>query len=119
MAFLSGGPGSLVALHFHDFHAERIRHWWDLLKGEDRALIKGVFGKFSSLMLLRVDRGLLEALASFWDPTHCCFSIKEMDLVPTLEEYAELLQLGSPFSKTPFMPSLGLGRTEFWRSIWA
>uniref|UniRef100_A0A2N9ERQ6 Uncharacterized protein n=1 Tax=Fagus sylvatica TaxID=28930 RepID=A0A2N9ERQ6_FAGSY len=25
----------------------------------------------------RVDRGLLEALASFWDPTHCCFSIGE------------------------------------------
>uniref|UniRef100_A0A2N9GK25 Aminotransferase-like plant mobile domain-containing protein n=1 Tax=Fagus sylvatica TaxID=28930 RepID=A0A2N9GK25_FAGSY len=25
----------------------------------------------------KVDRGLLEALASFWDPTHCCFSIGE------------------------------------------
>uniref|UniRef100_A0A2N9HQT6 DUF7745 domain-containing protein n=1 Tax=Fagus sylvatica TaxID=28930 RepID=A0A2N9HQT6_FAGSY len=44
-------------------------------------------------MRLQVDRGLLEALASFWDPTHCCFSIGEVDLVPTLEEYAELLQL--------------------------
>uniref|UniRef100_A0A2N9FXA5 DUF7745 domain-containing protein n=1 Tax=Fagus sylvatica TaxID=28930 RepID=A0A2N9FXA5_FAGSY len=53
-------------------------------------------------MQLQVDRGLLEALASFWDPTHCCFSIGEVDLVPTLEEYAELLQLDSPFSETPF-----------------
>ena len=47
---------------------------------------------------------MLEALASFWDPTHCCFSIGEMDLVPTLEEYAGLLQLDSPFSETPVIP---------------
>ena len=65
----------------------------------------GIFGKFSSLMRLCVDRGLLEALTSFWDSTHCCFSIGEMDLVPTLEEYVELLQLGSPFGDTPFVPS--------------
>uniref|UniRef100_A0A2N9GSL4 DUF7745 domain-containing protein n=1 Tax=Fagus sylvatica TaxID=28930 RepID=A0A2N9GSL4_FAGSY len=63
-----------------------------------------VFGKFPFLMQLRVDRGLLEALASFWDPTHCCFSIGEVDLVPTLEEYAGLLQLDSPFSETPVIP---------------
>uniref|UniRef100_A0A2N9F2K3 DUF7745 domain-containing protein n=1 Tax=Fagus sylvatica TaxID=28930 RepID=A0A2N9F2K3_FAGSY len=58
-------------------------------------------------MRLRIDRGLLEALASFWDPTHCCFSIGEVDLVPTLEEYAELLQLDSPFSETPVIPIQG------------
>ena len=57
-------------------------------------------------MRLQVDHGLLEALASFWDPTYCCFSIGEMDLVPTLE-YAELLQLGSPFSETPIIPIQG------------
>ena len=65
MASLSGGPGSLVVLYFHDFRAEQMRHWWDLLEGKDRAHIKGIFGKFSSLMLLQVDRGLLEALISF------------------------------------------------------
>uniref|UniRef100_A0A2N9GKD1 Uncharacterized protein n=1 Tax=Fagus sylvatica TaxID=28930 RepID=A0A2N9GKD1_FAGSY len=37
-------------------------------------------------------------------PTHCCFSIGEVDLVPTLEEYAGLLQLDSPFSETPVIP---------------
>ena len=55
-------------------------------------------------MRLQVDHGLLEALASFWDSTHCCFSIGEVDLVPTLEEYAGLLQLDSPFSDTPVIP---------------
>uniref|UniRef100_A0A2N9FFI4 DUF7745 domain-containing protein n=1 Tax=Fagus sylvatica TaxID=28930 RepID=A0A2N9FFI4_FAGSY len=69
--------------------------------------IVGIFGKFPPFMRLQVDRGLLEALASFWDPTHCCFSIGEVDLVPTLEEYAELLQLVSPFSETPVIPIQG------------
>uniref|UniRef100_A0A2N9GLP8 DUF7745 domain-containing protein n=1 Tax=Fagus sylvatica TaxID=28930 RepID=A0A2N9GLP8_FAGSY len=79
-----------------------MRHWWTLLGEDDHADIVGIFGKFPPFMRLQVDRGLLEALASFWDPTHCCFSIGEVDLVPTLEEYAELLQLDSPFSETPF-----------------
>jgi hypothetical protein len=108
MASSSGGPDSLVVFRFHDFRAERMRHWWTLLGGNDHASIKSIFGKFSSLIRLRVDCGLLKALALFWDPTHCCFSIGEMDLVPTLEEYIELLQLGSPFDDTPFVPSPSL-----------
>ena len=84
-----------------------MRLWWTLLGKDDHADIVGAFGQFPSLMQLRVDRGLLEALASFWDPTHCCFSIGEMDLVPTLEEYAGLLQLDSPFSETPIIPIQG------------
>uniref|UniRef100_A0A2N9IU49 DUF7745 domain-containing protein n=1 Tax=Fagus sylvatica TaxID=28930 RepID=A0A2N9IU49_FAGSY len=64
-------------------------------------------------MRLRVDRGLLEAFASFWDPTHCCFSIGEVDLVPTLEEYAGLLQLDSPFQRDSGHTHSGvLGQTE-------
>ena len=105
MASSSWDPGSLVVLRFHDFHAKWMQHWWTLLREDDHASIKSIFGKFSSLMRLRVDCGLLEAFASFWDPTHCCFSIGEMDLVPTLEEYTELLQLGSPIGDTPFVPS--------------
>ena len=104
MASSNGDPDSLVALRFHDFRIERMRHWWTLLGKDDHADIVGVFGQFPSLMRLRVNRGLLEALASFWDPSHCCFSIREVDLIPTLEEYAGLLQLDSPFSETPVIP---------------
>jgi hypothetical protein len=107
MASSSGNPNSLVTLSFHDFRAERMRHWWTLLGEDDHADIVGVFGKFPSLMRLRVDHGLLEALASFWDPIHCCFSIGEVDLIPTLEEYAGLFQLDSPFSETPMIPIQG------------
>uniref|UniRef100_A0A2N9F419 Aminotransferase-like plant mobile domain-containing protein n=1 Tax=Fagus sylvatica TaxID=28930 RepID=A0A2N9F419_FAGSY len=84
MASSSNDPDSLVTLHFHDFRVERMRHWWTLLGEDDHADIVGIFGKFSPFMRLQVDRGLLEALASFWDPTHCCFSIGEVDLVPHL-----------------------------------
>uniref|UniRef100_A0A2N9HCR6 DUF7745 domain-containing protein n=1 Tax=Fagus sylvatica TaxID=28930 RepID=A0A2N9HCR6_FAGSY len=84
-----------------------MRHWWTLLGEDDHADIVGIFGKFPPFMRLQVDRGLLEALASFWDPTHCCFSIGEVDLIPTMEEYAKLLQLDSPFSETPVIPIQG------------
>uniref|UniRef100_A0A2N9ISP8 DUF7745 domain-containing protein n=1 Tax=Fagus sylvatica TaxID=28930 RepID=A0A2N9ISP8_FAGSY len=100
-------PDSLVTLRFHDFRVERMRHWWTLLGEDDHADIVGIFGKFPPFMRLQVDRGLLEALASFWDPTHCCFSIGEVDLIPTMEEYAKLLQLDSPFSETPVIPIQG------------
>uniref|UniRef100_A0A2N9HX44 DUF7745 domain-containing protein n=1 Tax=Fagus sylvatica TaxID=28930 RepID=A0A2N9HX44_FAGSY len=107
MASSSNDPDSLVTLHFHDFRVERMRHWWTLLGEDDHADIVGFFGKFPPFMRLQVDRGLLEALASFWDPTHCCFSIGEVDLIPTMEEYAKLLQLDSPFSETPVIPIQG------------
>uniref|UniRef100_A0A2N9FQP1 DUF7745 domain-containing protein n=1 Tax=Fagus sylvatica TaxID=28930 RepID=A0A2N9FQP1_FAGSY len=89
------------------FRVERMRHWWTLLGEDDHADIVGFFGKFPPFMRLPVDRGLLEALASLWDPTHCCFSIGEVDLVPTMEEYAELLQLDRAFSETPVIPIRG------------
>jgi hypothetical protein len=107
MASSSNDPDSLVTLHFHDLRVERMRHWWTLLGEDDHADIVGFFGKFPPFMRLPVDRGSLEALASLWDPTHCCFSIGEVDLVPTMEEYAELLQLDRALSETPVIPIRG------------
>uniref|UniRef100_A0A2N9FX93 Uncharacterized protein n=1 Tax=Fagus sylvatica TaxID=28930 RepID=A0A2N9FX93_FAGSY len=83
MASSSGNSDSLVTLRFHDFCAERMRHWWTLLGEDDHASIMRVSGMFPSLMRLQVD------------------------LVPTLEEYAGLLQLDSPFSETPVIPIYG------------
>uniref|UniRef100_A0A2N9HEV8 DUF7745 domain-containing protein n=1 Tax=Fagus sylvatica TaxID=28930 RepID=A0A2N9HEV8_FAGSY len=117
MASSSNDPDSLVTLHFHDLRVERMRHWWTLLGEDDHADIVGFFGKFPPFMRLPVDRGLLEALASLWDPTHCCFSIGEVDLVPTMEEYAELLQLDRAFSETPVIPIRGPSvQPMLWRS---
>uniref|UniRef100_A0A2N9GLR8 DUF7745 domain-containing protein n=1 Tax=Fagus sylvatica TaxID=28930 RepID=A0A2N9GLR8_FAGSY len=46
-------------------------------------------------------------LLLFGTRPHCCFSIGEVDLVPTMEEYAELLQLDRAFSETPVIPIRG------------
>uniref|UniRef100_A0A2N9GPM9 Uncharacterized protein n=1 Tax=Fagus sylvatica TaxID=28930 RepID=A0A2N9GPM9_FAGSY len=51
---------------------------------DDHADIVGIFGKFPPFMRLQ-----------------------EVDLIPTMEEYAELLQLDSPFSETPVIPIQG------------
>uniref|UniRef100_A0A2N9I1W3 DUF7745 domain-containing protein n=1 Tax=Fagus sylvatica TaxID=28930 RepID=A0A2N9I1W3_FAGSY len=115
MASSSNDPDSLVTLHFHDFRVERMRHWWTLLGEDDHADIVGFFGKFPPFMRLPVDRGLLEALASFWDPTHCCFSIGEVDLVPTMEEYAELLQLDRAFQRDSVLRPEIARPEETWR----
>uniref|UniRef100_A0A2N9FNI0 Aminotransferase-like plant mobile domain-containing protein n=1 Tax=Fagus sylvatica TaxID=28930 RepID=A0A2N9FNI0_FAGSY len=40
-------------------------------------------------------------------PDPFCFSVGEVDLVPTMEEYAELLQLDRPFSEAPVIPIRG------------
>uniref|UniRef100_A0A2N9JB70 DUF7745 domain-containing protein n=1 Tax=Fagus sylvatica TaxID=28930 RepID=A0A2N9JB70_FAGSY len=115
MASSSNDPDSLVTLHFHDFRVERMRHWWTLLGEDDHADIVGFFGKFPPFMRLPVDRGLLEALASLWDPTHCCFSIGEVDLVPTMEEYAELLQLDRAFQRDSVLRPEIARPEETWR----
>uniref|UniRef100_A0A2N9IQ69 DUF7745 domain-containing protein n=1 Tax=Fagus sylvatica TaxID=28930 RepID=A0A2N9IQ69_FAGSY len=115
MASSSNDPDSLVTLHFHDFRVERMRHWWTLLGEDDHADIVGIFGKFPPFMRLQVDRGLLEALASFWDPTHCCFSIGEVDLVPTLEEYAELPSARQPLQRDSVLRPEITRPEETWR----
>uniref|UniRef100_A0A2N9G4C1 DUF7745 domain-containing protein n=1 Tax=Fagus sylvatica TaxID=28930 RepID=A0A2N9G4C1_FAGSY len=65
MASSSGDPDSLVLLRLHDFRAERMRHWWTLLGGDDHASIMGIFGKFPSLMRLREYAGLLQLDSPF------------------------------------------------------
>ncbi|MBA0778225.1 hypothetical protein Gotri_006117 [Gossypium trilobum] len=37
------------------------------------------------------DDALLKAMVHFWDPTYRCFMFKEVDMVPTIEEYSTLL----------------------------
>uniref|UniRef100_A0A2N9IXA4 Aminotransferase-like plant mobile domain-containing protein n=1 Tax=Fagus sylvatica TaxID=28930 RepID=A0A2N9IXA4_FAGSY len=116
MASSSGDPDSLVTLRFHDFRVERMRHLVD--SSWRRTTMPTLWGFLASLppscgcgLIMACSRLLLP----FWDPTHCCFSVGEVDLIPTLEEYAGLLQLGQPLqrdachthSESSVEPSLG------------
>uniref|UniRef100_A0A2N9F0L4 DUF7745 domain-containing protein n=1 Tax=Fagus sylvatica TaxID=28930 RepID=A0A2N9F0L4_FAGSY len=85
---------SLVTLHHHDFKVERLHMWWDFFSLDEKVHIKDDIGRAISLLTMKVNWDLLQALASFWDPVLRCLSIGGMDLVPTIEEYTELLQPG-------------------------
>ncbi|KAK9028670.1 hypothetical protein V6N11_025820 [Hibiscus sabdariffa] len=36
---------------------------------------------------------MLQALIQFWNPRYCCFTLNGKDLMPTVEEYTELLRI--------------------------
>ncbi|MBA0880174.1 hypothetical protein Goshw_012460 [Gossypium schwendimanii] len=39
-----------------------------------------------------MDKYLFRAIAQFWNPAYSCFTIRKVDLVPTVEEYTTLLR---------------------------
>ncbi|MBA0753922.1 hypothetical protein Gogos_019890 [Gossypium gossypioides] len=41
---------------------------------------------------MKVDKHLFWALAQFWNPAYNCFTFWKVDLVPTIEEYMDLLR---------------------------
>ncbi|MBA0638585.1 hypothetical protein Godav_025078 [Gossypium davidsonii] len=41
---------------------------------------------------MKVDKYLFQALAQFWNPAYSCFTFGKVDLVPTIEEYMDLLR---------------------------
>ncbi|GMY33694.1 hypothetical protein FCV25MIE_28936 [Fagus crenata] len=86
---------SLVTLHHHDFRVERLRMWWGFFSTVEEVHIKKDLGRATSLLTMQVNWDLLQALTSFWDLVLHYVSIGSVDLVPTIEEYAALLQVPS------------------------
>ncbi|GMJ08511.1 hypothetical protein HRI_004520300 [Hibiscus trionum] len=39
-----------------------------------------------------IDKDLFRALAQFWNPAYSCFTLGDVDLVPTVEEYTTLIR---------------------------
>uniref|UniRef100_A0A2N9IHA7 Uncharacterized protein n=1 Tax=Fagus sylvatica TaxID=28930 RepID=A0A2N9IHA7_FAGSY len=100
MAFLQvSDPDSLVTLHFHDFRVERMRHWWTLLGEDDHADIVGIFGKFPPFMRLQLIVACSRLLLLSGTRPIVAFPLGRWISFPTMEEYAELLQLDSPFQR--------------------
>src|SRR3954467_6176007 len=67
---------------------------------QDPSNFRKSYGKLLPILNTHVDEGLLKTLVQFYDPVYRCFTFPDYQLVPTLEEYANLL--GIPVSdKTP------------------
>src|SRR3954464_13003705 len=68
---------------------------------QDPSDFRKSYGKLLPILNTHVDEGLLKALVHFYDPVYRCFTFPDYQLVPTLEEYVNLL--GIPVSdKIPF-----------------
>ncbi|MBA0636451.1 hypothetical protein Godav_029070 [Gossypium davidsonii] len=50
------------------------------------------YGDLPYLLDINVDEHLFRALAQFWNSTYSCFKFGEVDMVPTVEEYTNLLR---------------------------
>ena len=58
-------------------------------------------GRLLSLVTLGFEEDMMNVLFQFFDPAHHCFTFMNYQLVPTIEEFSELL--GIPvLDRTPF-----------------
>lgn len=69
------------------------------------------YGDLISLLTIRMEEGLLQTLVQFYDPVYHCFTFQDYQLMPTLEEYAQLLRIPIadivPFSGSEKLPEPG------------
>ena len=64
---------------------------WDSWDSAYQKRFTDKFGHIASLLKIKVDHQLIRAMLQFWDPSYRCFVLNEVDLVPTHEEYAEII----------------------------
>ncbi|MBA0879934.1 hypothetical protein Goshw_028762 [Gossypium schwendimanii] len=70
-----------------------VRIWSEktrLEKGD--SLSEGYTLELWDFTYISVDEHLFRALAQFWNFAYSCFTFREVDLVPTIEEYTALLR---------------------------
>ncbi|KAG8482608.1 hypothetical protein CXB51_024401 [Gossypium anomalum] len=70
---------------------QELRGIWAQWDDEAKQLFYQNYGDLPYLLDIKVDKHLFRAMVQFWNPAYSCFTFKEVDLVPTLEEYTTLL----------------------------
>ena len=58
-------------------------------------------GHLSGLVTSKLDEQMMSVLVQFYNPLYHCFTFPEYQLVPTLEEFSDLLGI-SILEQTPF-----------------
>ena len=58
-------------------------------------------GSLLSLVTSKLDEQMMSVLVQFYDPLYHCFTLQDYQLVPTIEEFSELLGI-SVLEQTPF-----------------
>ena len=57
----------------------------------DENLFEKKYGRIAYLLRIPVQISAVKALLHFWDPSYRCFTFGDIDMTPTLEEYAQIL----------------------------
>jgi len=57
----------------------------------DENLFEKKYGRIIHLIRIPVQISAVKALMHFWDPSYRCFTFGDIDMTPTLEEYAQIL----------------------------
>ncbi|KAG8482505.1 hypothetical protein CXB51_024139 [Gossypium anomalum] len=96
---------------------QELKETWDQWGNETKQLFYGNYGDLPYLLDVQVDEHLFQALVLFWNPAYSCFTFREVDLVPTVEEYTTLLccprfQVDRIYSRAANVPT-------FWKKLMA
>ena len=77
-------------LHITTVHysIENIKKLMTILGYVDETLFERKYGWIALLMKISIKMSLVKALIHFWDPSYRCFTFKDVDMTPTIEEYA-------------------------------
>jgi len=57
----------------------------------DETLFERRYGRIAQLIRLPIQATTIKALLSFWDPSYRCFTFRNIDMTPTMEEYERVL----------------------------
>ena len=89
---------TLVELRREEYHVKKLKKWWGTFSHGDKALIRQLIGDATTLLHTTLDWHLLKVIASCWDPALRCITVRDMDLVPILEEHDCFLSLSTLMS---------------------
>ncbi|KAL4295334.1 hypothetical protein GQ457_12G014280 [Hibiscus cannabinus] len=106
---------------------EELKQIWEDLSRADRQAFVDRYGDIAYLLYVQVNEPMLRALIKFWNPGYRCFTLNNIDLMPTVEEYSELLRVPNiiedriytkPKRNTNMSAQLAAftGRSEEWAS---
>ncbi|RDX93030.1 hypothetical protein CR513_24763, partial [Mucuna pruriens] len=96
-----------------DPNIQSLRHWGGQLKGQWRRAFERKYGNLLGLVNIEVQPAALSALTQYYDLPLKCFTFRDFQLTPTLEEYERLI--GIPYDKSP--PYLFKGNYPSWASL--
>ncbi|KAK5813710.1 hypothetical protein PVK06_029161 [Gossypium arboreum] len=96
---------------------QELKEIWDQWGSETKQLFYGNYGDLPYLLDVQIDEHLFRALAQFWNPAYSCFTFREVDLVPTVEEYTALLRC--PRFQADRIYSRAVNVPTFWKKLMA